>query len=320
MASIVTITFNPCIDKSTSISGLIPEKKLVCSVAKLEPGGGGINVARAIKKLGGNATAVFPYGGCTGKVFKTLLQNEGIETITIETNAETRENIIVVDEATNNQYRFGMAGVFLEDAEWQLCLRKVADLNDIDFIVASGSLPSNVPATIYALLAKIAKDKNAKFIVVTSGDALFKAINQGVYLVKPNAGELAFLAGKKGILRLDEIKQISTELITSKKSEVVVVSLGAEGAMLVTSDTAEIVKPPSVIRKSTVGAGDSMVAGIVFSLAQNKSILEAIQFGVACGTAATMNSGTELCKKEDAERIWKQLQFERMQNLTHKNY
>jgi 6-phosphofructokinase 2 len=320
MASIVTITFNPCIDKTTLIKGLVPEKKLACSVAKLEPGGGGVNVARAIKKLGGNAIAIVPSGGCTGKVFNTLLQNEGVESIIIETVAETRENIIVVDEVTNNQYRFGMPGTFLEEAEWQLCLQKVADLNNIDFIVASGSLPPNVPTTIYASLAKIAKDKHAKFIVDTSGEALSKALNEGVYLVKPNAGELAVLAGKKGTLTVDEIKQISTELIANKKSEVVVVSMGAEGAMLVTSNTAELVKPPPVVRKSTVGAGDSMVAGIVFSLAQNKSILEAIQFGVACGTAATMNSGTELCKKQDAESIWKQLQFERMQNLTHKNY
>ncbi len=307
MSSIVTITFSPCIDKSTSIQSLIPEKKLHCATPTLEPGGGGINVARAIKKLGGEAIAIFPSGGYTGKFFNHLLQKENIPAVIIETNNETRENIIVFDEAANNQYRFGMPGTELSESEWKQCLKAVEEIRDAEYIIASGSLPPGVPLNIYAQLAKIAKNKNAKFVVDTSGEALKEAVEEGIYLFKPNLGELSSLAGKTS-LQQEEVKDIARGLITKGKCEVVVVSMGADGAMLVTNDRAEIIATPHVIRKSTVGAGDSMLAGIVFYLSQQKSIREAVQYGVACGTAATLNPGTALCKKEDAERLYKIIQ------------
>lgn len=303
MPSIITITFSPCIDKSTTVPALVPEKKLVCTAPKLEPGGGGINIARAIKKLGGAATAIFPSGGYTGKYFNHLLEKEDIKAVIIETGNETRENIIVVDEATNNQYRFGMPGTELTEREWKQCLHAVEEISDVEFIIASGSLPPGVPDDIYALMAKIAKSKKAKFIIDTSGAALKLAAEEGVYLLKPNLGELSYLAGKNEI-QPDEVKSIAKDIIVNGKCAVMVVSMGAAGAMLVTADIVEIFTPPVVERKSTVGAGDSMVAGIVFYLAQGKDLLQAVQYGVACGTAATLNAGTELCKKEDADRLY----------------
>ncbi len=303
MSKIITITFSPCIDKSTSVPALIPEKKLNCSSPKLEPGGGGINIARAIKKLGGEAIAVYPSGGYTGKYFNHLLAQEGIAVVIVETSNETRENIIVVDESSNNQYRFGMPGTALTEPEWKKCLAAIEEMNDVGYIIASGSLPPGVPLDIYAQLAKIAKSKTAKFIVDTSGQALKEALDEGVYLLKPNLGELGYLANKES-LQIDEVKQIALEFIVYGKCEVMVVSMGAAGAMLVTKDITEIIKPPAVKRKSTVGAGDSMVAGIVYYLSLGKTIKEATMYGVACGTAATMNSGTELCKKEDVANIY----------------
>jgi 6-phosphofructokinase 2 len=319
MSAILTITLSPCIDKSTSIPSLIAEKKLKCAIPKLEPGGGGINVARAIKKLGGQATAIFPSGGYTGKFFNHLLEKENIPAIIIDTANETRENIIVLDESSNNQYRFGMPGTALSEGEWKQCLKAAEEINNVGFIIASGSLPPGVPTNIYAQLAKMAKNKNAKFIVDTSGEALQQAIDEGVYLIKPNLGELASLAGKNE-LQPDEVKVIAKEIIAKGKCEVIVVSMGAAGAMLVTKDAAEIITPPPVKRKSTVGAGDSMVAGIIFYLSLGKNILEAAQYGVACGTAATINSGTALCKREDAEKIFKLLQLNAMQKMVLKNY
>lgn len=303
MSSIVTITFSPCIDKSTSITSLVPEKKLHCSTPKLEPGGGGINIARAIKKLGGEAIAIFPSGGYTGKYFNHLLEKENIPSVIIETNNETRENIIVFDESSTNQYRFGMPGTALNESEWKQCLTAVEEINDIEFIIASGSLPPGVPSNIYAQLARIAKNKNAKFVVDTSGEALKQAMEEGVYLLKPNLGELCSVAGKASLQTM-EIKDVARAIIEKEKCEVMMVSMGADGAMLVTKDMAEIITAPSVIRKSTVGAGDSMLAGIVFYLSKGKDIIEAAQYGVACGTAATLNAGTELCKKEDADKLY----------------
>jgi 6-phosphofructokinase 2 len=304
MSKIVTITFSPCIDKSTSVQALMPEKKLKCATPTLEPGGGGINVSRAIKKLGGESIAIFPSGGYTGKFFNHLMVNENITSVIINTIHETRENIIVLEEFSNNQYRFGMPGTELMNIEWQRCLDAVQEITDVSFIVASGSLPPGVPLNIFAQLARIAKNKNAKFIVDTSGDPLKAALEEGVYLLKPNIGELSMLTGKEKLTIEDAIK-VAKEIIETGKCKVMVISIGADGAILVTRNLAEIIKPPEVKRKSTVGAGDSMVAGIVYYLSLGKSNLDAAKFGVACGTAATMNSGTELCKKHDAEYLFK---------------
>ena len=303
MSTIVTVTFSPCIDKTTSVKKLLPDKKLQCAAPKLEPGGGGINVARAIKKLGGNATAIFPSGGYTGKYFNHLLEVESIQAVIIEVQNETRENIIVLDEAENAQYRFGMPGTNLSDAEWMQCLNAVEEIQDISFIVASGSLPPGVPLNIFAKLAKIAKNKNAKFVVDTSGEALREALNEGVYLLKPNLGELCFLSGKTH-LEQHEVEAAAKKIIAEGKCEVVVISMGEQGALFVTSDLIKIIEPPAVIRKSTVGAGDSMLAGIVYYLSKQKNIVDAVKYGVACGTAATMNTGTELCNLKDVEKIY----------------
>ena len=306
MKKIITLTFSPSIDKSTSVQFLIPEKKLRCASPKLEPGGGGINVARAIKKLGGHALAIFPSGGYTGVFFNHLLEKENIQSIIIETTHETRENIVVLDESTNNQYRFGMPSTALLENEWQQCLKAIEDIKNVEFIVASGSLPSGVPLNIYAQLAKIAKKSHAKFIVDTSGEALKHAADEGVYLLKPNLGELALLAGLEKIVIAD-VEVVAKKIIHQYKCAVIVVSLGKDGAILVTKNETHKVLPPKVVTKSTVGAGDSMVAGIVYSLYKGMDLKQTLQYGVACGTAATMNPGTELCRKEDVEKLFKLL-------------
>lgn len=303
MPTIITITFNPCIDKSTSVSSLIPEKKLICSTPVLEPGGGGINVARAIKKLGGQAIAIYPAGGYTGAYFNELIIREEINSIIIDTKNETRENVIVLEESSNDQYRFGMPGNELSEQEWQACTEAVDQIKDIDFIVVSGSMPPGVPLDIFTTLAQIAENKKAKLIVDTSGEALNEAIKQGVYLIKPNLSELSRLSNKATI-ELNEVESTAKNIMGNGKCEVIVVSLGAEGAMLVTKERSAFFTPPAVKKKSTIGAGDSMVAGIVHYLSTGYSIAEAVQYGVACGSAATMNPGTALCKKEDADRLF----------------
>ena len=303
MPAIVTITFNPAIDKSTTISNLIPEKKLKCAPPVFEPGGGGINVARAVKKLGGSATAIYLAGGYSGKFLIQLLQEDHIPSIVIETAHHTRENLIVLDISSNLQYRFGMPGPVTNENEWKQVIEEIEKMNDLEFIVASGSLPAGVPKDIFARIADISKRKNAKFIVDTSGEALKDAVNEGLYLLKPNISELSSLAGKEELTG-KEVEAFAKSLIAKGKCEVIVVSLGAAGAMLVTKNEMHHIIPPPVKRNSTVGAGDSMLAGIVLSLSEENSLLEAVQYGVACGTAASMTYGTQLCRLSDAEKLY----------------
>lgn len=309
MPDIITITFNPCIDKSTSVIALKPEKKLRCSAPVFEPGGGGINVARAIKKIGGEAIAIYPSGGYSGKFLNLLLEQEGLSLLTVETNQQTRENMIVLDKATNQQYRFDMPGPKLVEKEWQECLQ-MAEKNDSKFIIASGSLPPGVPADIFARISRIAKKRNRKLVVDSTEEALKPALEEGVYMIKPNIGELTTLAGKEE-LQSDEIEPAARDLINRGRCEIVVVSLGALGAMLVSRKQVFKIPAPAVKIKSTVGAGDSMVAGILFSISKQRDLYEAIQYGVACGTAATLNNGTGLCRKEDVERLFEQIRNEK---------
>jgi 6-phosphofructokinase 2 len=195
-----------------------------------------------------------------------------------------------------------MPGPPLLEKEWKQCLQVIEETSGIEFIVASGSLPPGVPVNIYAQLAVIARKKNAKLVVDTSGEALKYAADEGVYLLKPNLGELSSLAGKN-YLQDDEIEAAAKQVIAKGNCEVMVVSMGNKGAILFSKTRTIRVTPPPVEIKSTVGAGDSMVAGIVYALSLGKDLETALQYGVASGTAATLQPGTELCSKEATEKL-----------------
>ncbi|MDR6782789.1 6-phosphofructokinase 2 [Pedobacter africanus] len=300
---IITITFSPAIDKSASVPLLIPEKKLTCTAPVYEPGGGGINVARAIKRLGGNAIAIYPAGGYTGKLLTTLLTDEKVDVLPIETKEHTRENITIKETVTNNQYRFGMPGVSASSSVYKKCLKLIEQQQAPAYIVVSGSLPPGVPPDIFKKIAEISQAKNARLIVDTSGEALKQALKAGVYLIKPNLKELANLSGLQ-VLAVDDAERAAKEVLNKYKCEVIVTSLGAEGAFLVTPSMSLKIKVPTVKTESTVGAGDSMLAGIVYSLFDSRSLTDAARYGVACGTAATMNPGTELCHLKDVEKLY----------------
>lgn len=306
MPAIVTLTFNPAIDKSTTVEALVPDKKLKCSTPRFEPGGGGVNVARAIHKLGGEALAVYPAGGHTGFFFNELLREEGVQTIPVMIRQPTRENLVVLDITADKQYRLGMPGPLLAEMEWRELLQVIESLPDLRYLVASGSLPAGVPPDVFAQLAVIARKKEARYIADTSGEALRQVVKAGLYLLKPNLGELAALCGKEWLSET-EAAEAAMALLQQGHCQVIVVSLGEAGALLVTKEMVSTIRPPQVERKSTVGAGDSMVAGMVYSLEAGKDMLTAVQYGVACGTAATMNPGTELCRKEDVEMLFSRI-------------
>jgi 6-phosphofructokinase 2 len=303
MPSIVTVTFNPCVDISSSVDALLPEKKMRCSTLIYEAGGGGINVARAIKKLGGQALAIYLAGGNSGANLQSLLAAESLDTMFIDTGVNTRVNVMMVDKATTLQYRFITTGNPINEKYCDQCLRALEELSDIRYIVVSGSLQPGLPHDIFERLAAIAKQKNAKLIIDVPTEAMKSCPIKGAYLLKPNLNELSMLAGKEE-LQEDEIVNAAKIIIEKNICEAVVVSLGPAGALLVTKDINERFITPTVKIKTTVGAGDSMVAGIVMSLAQNKNIKEAVRFGVACGTAATLNEGTQLCKLDDVQRLY----------------
>jgi len=302
MTSIITITLNPAIDKSTSITSLAAGKKLRCAPPCFEPGGGGVNVSRAIHKLGGETTAIYFAGGYTGEFYKQLLDDEKISSVAVKTRNHLRENLIVFDRSSGMQYRFTMPGPSIYEQEWKEILKTIKEHDRADFMVVSGSLPPGVPNDILASIAVIAKRNNIKLIVDSSGKALQNALTEEVYLMKPNLQELAELTGKN-LASMDEAMNAAKTIVDRGKSKIIVVSLAEEGALLVTETLSKHLPAPKVKIKSTVGAGDSMLAGIIQSLSKNKTIEEAVQFGVLCGTAATMNPGTSLCDLKTVESL-----------------
>lgn len=298
---IVTLTLNPALDKSTDVPHLQPEHKLRCGPLKLDAGGGGINVSKGIVKLGGQGVAVFPAGGHNGAVICKILAAAGVKTIPLEVQGETRENLSVLETASNAQYRFTMPGLPLTENQADECLELIRKLKP-QYLVASGSLPPGLPETYYEKVAVFAKNIGARFVLDTSGAPLHAAADEGLFLLKPNLAELSALAGVEN-LEMSEVDDAALKIIHQGKCEVVVVSLGPQGALLVTKEGFEHIPAPMVKKLSTVGAGDSMVAGMVWALGASKSYREMTQIGVACGSAATMNSGTELFHTEEVWRL-----------------
>lgn len=302
---ILTITLNPCIDKSSTVEKMKPESKLRCAEVVNEPGGGGINVSKALKKLGANSIALFPAGGHNGNMLCSLLDAEGIPFHGVDTKVETRENWIVLESSTNNQYRFTFPGREVDEETIHRLIDHIRTFSP-SFVVASGSLPPGLPDYFYGLIVKTATAVGAKCIVDTSGPALEALKGKHAYLIKPNIGELRKLL-KIDSLKENEVDDAAQQVITDGYGEIAAVSMGPKGAWLVTKDEKHFAPAPDVPKRSTVGAGDSMVAGITFMLEHNHSLKEAVAFGVACGSAATMNEGTQLFKREDALRLYQQI-------------
>jgi 6-phosphofructokinase 2 len=246
-------------------------------------------------------------GGPLGQMLSSLLDHEGIDHHPATIQGLTRQNFTVYEESTGQQFRFGMPGPEVQEKEWSKLLDTLYAYEPAPaFIVASGSLPSGMPTDFYARIAKCARELGARMILDTWGEAFFLAVQEGVYLIKPNLRELGDLAGAV-IEEEDEQEALARRIIEQGQSEIVVVSLGAAGALLVDKNGHERLRAPTVPIKSKVGAGDSMVAGITLRLAQGESVLEVVRFGVAAGAAAVMTPGTELCRREDAENLYEKI-------------
>lgn len=302
---ILTLTPNPCIDKSTSVERLEPEIKMRCSQVLFEPGGGGINVSKALKELGTQSVTLFPSGGHNGNMLCSLLKEENIPFRTIATDLETRENWIVKERATRKQYRFTFPGNAISSSPLSQLIPFIPSYSP-SYVIASGSLPPGIPINFFSELIKQAQQCGAKSIIDTSGPALPSLRGKKAFLMKPNLGELAQMVEKER-LNTEEIPDVLPKVIEEEYAEWLVVSMGAAGAWLAGKGEQFFCPAPEVEIKSTVGAGDSMVAGIIFALEQSMPFREALLMGVACGTAATLNEGTQLFKKEDALGLFNDL-------------
>lgn len=300
---ILTLTVNPALDVSTSTERVISGHKLRCGASRLDPGGGGVNVARVVQRLGGQTLAVYTAGGPTGEAYRRLIEAERIPSLVVPIQGSTRQDFTVDETSTGEQYRFVLEGPNLTEPEWQAFLSVVSDAMPAGgYVVASGSLPPGVPADFYAQVARLARGRGVRCIVDASGQALSEALTEGIFLVKPSLRELSAHIGSALDSEQSQLEAAST-LVSRGNAEYVALTLGASGAVLASRSGVVRLPVPSVEVVSAVGADDSFLGAFVLRLAQGRPVERAFRAAVAAGCATVMTPATELCHRSDVERL-----------------
>ena len=311
---IYTLTLNPSLDKSIIINNLIMGEGINRAVdIRNDPGGKGINVCRVLHRLGKESLALGLVGGYTGLQLQKLLDQEGISHDFLEIKGETRTNLLISDQKKNRHWKINEYGPEITSSELSQLQEKLYHLYPLpEFLILSGSLPVGVSADIYRQIILSVKSLGVKTVLDCEGLPLRLGIKGNPFLVKPNRREAEELLGKKLRKRDDLVDAAFTLLRQGIK--MVSISRGVRGAIIAGEQGCWEAIPPRVSVRSTVGAGDSFLAGLIFSLAENKEPSEALRFAVATGAASVLATGTGLCQREDAETLFLQVKVRRVED------
>ncbi len=305
MHNILTITLNPAVDIAARIDKVRPNTKLRCTDPSTDPGGGGVNVSRAIKFLGGNSTAFVATGGATGNLLVELLLREGITPISFETPGSTRQSFAATETASGNQFRYVLPGPVWTPPLVELAKTRLAGIISPGMIVVgSGSLPPGVPEDFFRDVNAIARDHGARLILDTSGRALTAALDETapLYLLRLDREEAETLAGRSFDTPA-ELAGFARSLIDSNVAEHVVLALGEKGSVGVSAAEAFHCQPPKVTPDSLIGAGDSLVGALTLALAHSRPFPEAVAYGAAAAASTVTSPATRLCDKADTTRF-----------------
>jgi 6-phosphofructokinase 2 len=299
---IYTVTFNPYLDRTIDIQELIYDDVNEIVDENKRAGGKGIDVSRVIKELGGQSVALGFIGGYTGLELECRLIYEGVVCDFTRINGETRTNSTVYQRNKKMQTLLSTSDPDVGPLELAALYEKIKEIPRESYVVISGNAPKFINDNFYAQLVITLRNKGVKVILDTDGEALKRGTKAGPFLIKPNIHEFGRLV-EKNVLSVEEIIEYSKDY--RHIAEYIIVSMGAKGVVGVSGDDVYYATPPKIRVGSSIGAGDSLVAGIVYALSEHRSVEEAIVLGVACGTASTLNAGIELCKKEDVDIIKK---------------
>lgn len=302
---VLTVTVNPALDVGVSVEYLVPDHKLEALDHRRELGGGGVNVARVLGRLGVQSRAWVAVGGAVGDEVLDLAAAQGIDTVAHPIDGTTRESIAISDQKAGHQYRIVLPGPTIADHRpIRADIEALAD--DVDVVVLSGGLPPGVPDDLYRTLCDALEHTTT--VVDAKGAALARTIESSADVVKPSRRELASLV-RWIPADLAEVELAARQVLERGAVGALAVSLGGDGALLVERGGATTrYLAPEVDVASTVGAGDSMVAGIVAGLVAGDDLVEATRLGVAAGSATAMTPGTELCQQADVDRLLAQVQ------------
>lgn len=303
MTPILTITLNPAIDAATSVDAMRAGVKLRCGPVRRDPGGGGVNVARVITRLGGDAVAWLALGGPTGARLQTMLQAEGVPTAPFTGTGETRQNLSVFD-AAGQAYRLSLPGPDWSEPDVSAALDDLTRRGHGDLSVLSGSLPPGVPLEFPARLARALPGYR---LIVDIPTAPLRALaasppDTPYFCLRMDADEAAGLASRP-LPDPAATRDFARSLIARGIADTVIIARGAAGSVLVTADSAWTCAPPAVSVVSKIGAGDSFVAAFALSIAQGAAAPDALAHGAAAAAACVMTPGTDLCHKDDVDTL-----------------
>lgn len=297
---IKTLTLNPAIDKSVTIDRFSVGQVNRIATVRLDAGGKGLNVARILHHQGAPAIAIAPVAGGAGRFLASRLTEEGIPFDFLEVSGETRTNLKVVDPVLQTHTDINEPGPALSvDDLARVSEKLLGDLRPGDWVVLSGSLPTGVSRGLYGEWIVRARAAGARTVLDADGEAFALALTAGPDLVKPNRAELEAWSGKP--LASDQDLFDAVSVLRDAGARTVAVSLGGEGAWLFHGDGAWFAPGLKVVAKSTVGAGDALVAGLTWGLAQGLSPPEILARAVATATASVVRAGTGAGDPQDIE-------------------
>jgi 1-phosphofructokinase family hexose kinase len=286
---IYTLTLNPALDRELTVDTIRFDSVLRATETRIDCGGKGFNVSRMLASLGIQSVAMGYAGGRTGETLQAGLTALGIETDFVWVDGETRTNISIVSTTDPHHIKVNEAGPSISEAARVALLERVATrLQAGDWWVLAGSLPPGLPVTIYADLIRLIQDAGAFAVLDSSGEPFRHGIAASPRLVKPNDNELSQWSGLPVTTPQEAMAAASTLIGV----EIIVVSLGAQGAILISGAESWVATPPLIQAGNPIGAGDSMVAGLLWALNQGNPLSEVLRWGVACGAATASNPGT----------------------------
>lgn len=296
--AILTVTLNPALDLETRTPRITPQEKSRCTEPRRDPGGGGLNVARALQQLGGQATALVAAGGPTGAQLGEMLRARGVAVDVLPAPGDLRQNLSVIESETGAQYRFIFPGPTWTPRDADLLRTAImARVASGDWVVLSGSLPPGfAPDTLVALIGDLAQ-AGARVVADTSGAALraiAAAPGTGLHLLRMDGEEAGGLAGRDLAQAVDSA-DFAAELVARGVARIVICARGKDGSVLVSADGRWAAPAVAVPVVSRTGAGDSFVAGALLALAEGRALPEVLQYGCASASAAVTTPATELC-------------------------
>jgi len=298
---ILTVTLNPCIDKTIIIDEFKYGGLNRINSVRVDVGGKGINVSKVLKNFGADVFACGITAGETGKKVVEFLDSEGIPNLFVHTRGEVRTNYKIVDNKTKITTELNEPGFYVQQDVVDACITNIEKmLPSTETMVLSGSIPVGVSKDIYKRLINIAKEYPVKVILDADGEMLRCGVEAVPYAIKPNLFEFEQLVGRK----LDSHEKIisAAKHYINMGIQQVIISMGAKGAIFVTGQLAYLATPFEIECKSTVAAGDSMVAALAYGLVQGYDLKTIARLAVSAGTITTTKEGSDVCSLEEVRK------------------